>query len=151
MFLMEAGKREWLRLRGLGVHHYYVDSLWGFVLKRRRAMVHFLNVRREFGTVWLAKKPPVPGWLACAYCVSVVGPAWHAVAGWVKTGDARWLWHVPACLASVLGTVWGWFTHRRTAHNARVMTTLQRSMVLKPEAEGAKPKTPPPGHPGQTS
>lgn len=133
MFLMESGKREWLRLRGMGVHHYYVDTLWSFLLKRRRAMVHFQNVRQEFGTVWLAKKPPMPAWAAALYCLSLVGPAYHAVKGWWKTGDVRWFWHIPASLASVLGTMWGWLTHRRTAHNKRVMTTLQRSMVLSPQ------------------
>src|SRR5262249_41696900 len=45
LHLMRAGRREWLRLRGRGVHHYYVQTLWGFVQKRRRAAVHFLRVQ----------------------------------------------------------------------------------------------------------
>jgi glycosyltransferase involved in cell wall biosynthesis len=133
MFLMESGKREWLRLRGYGVHHYYVDNLWSFLLKRRRAMVHHLNVRQEFGEVWLTRKPAMPGWLACFYCLSVVGPAYHAIKGWLETGDWRWLWHVPASMASVLGAVWGFFTHRRRRDNQKVMGTLQRSATLKPK------------------
>ena len=44
---MKNGKREWLRIRGRGVHHYYVQTLWGFVQKRRRATVHFLRVQEE--------------------------------------------------------------------------------------------------------
>ena len=44
LFLMKNGKREWLRIAGRGVHHYYVQTLWGFVQKRRRATVHFLRV-----------------------------------------------------------------------------------------------------------
>lgn len=131
MFLMESGKREWLRITGRGVHHYYVDTLWNFLLKRRRSMVHFLNVRREFGTVWLEKKAPMPGWLACAYCVSFVGPAYHALTGWWRTGDIRWLWHIPASVASVGGVVWGWFTHKRQAHNRKVMAALQPRQTLK--------------------
>ena len=39
LHLMKAGKREWLRLRGRGVHHYYVQTWWGFLQKRRRATV----------------------------------------------------------------------------------------------------------------
>ena len=31
LFLMKNGQREWLRMRGRGVHHYYVQTLWGFV------------------------------------------------------------------------------------------------------------------------
>src|ERR1039457_4716883 len=46
LHLMRAGKREWLRIRGRGVHHYYVQTLRGFVQKRRRATVHFLRVQR---------------------------------------------------------------------------------------------------------
>lgn len=130
MRLMELGKREWLRIPGRGVHHYYVDTLWNFVRKRRRAMVHFLNVRQEFGTVWLEQKAPVPKWLACVYCATLVGPAFHAVTGWIRSGDARWLWHVPASAASLLGAAWGWFTHRRQRHNQRVMAGLNKTTKL---------------------
>ncbi|MBU6408961.1 MAG: glycosyltransferase, partial [Verrucomicrobia bacterium] len=35
LHLMRAGKREWLRISGRGVHHYYVQTLCGFVQKRR--------------------------------------------------------------------------------------------------------------------
>jgi glycosyltransferase involved in cell wall biosynthesis len=45
--LMKSGKREWLRIRGRGVHHYYVQHLWGFLKKRRRAAVHFLRVQEQ--------------------------------------------------------------------------------------------------------
>jgi len=44
LHLMKAGKREWLRIPGRGVHHYYVQTLFGFLQKRRRAAVHFLRV-----------------------------------------------------------------------------------------------------------
>ena len=33
LFLMKNGKREWLRIRGRGVYHYYVQTSWGFVQK----------------------------------------------------------------------------------------------------------------------
>ena len=131
MFLMESGKREWLRIRGMGVHHYYVDTLRTFLLKRRRAMVHFLNVRQEFGTVWLEQKAPVPKWLACAYCVSVVGPTYHAVRGWLKTGDKRWFWHIPASVFSLAGAVWGKITHMRQAQNEKLVADLQPRQTLK--------------------
>lgn len=87
MRLIESGKPEWLRITGRGIHHYYTNTLWSFLLKRRRAMVHFLNVRQEFGPGWLDKKPPIPGWLACFYCISIIGPAFHAFAGMVRTGN----------------------------------------------------------------
>jgi hypothetical protein len=61
---MKNGKREWLRIRGRGVHHYYVQTLWGFVQKRRRATVHFLRVQENAKTNWMKEKPPVPLWLA---------------------------------------------------------------------------------------
>lgn len=125
IFLMQAGKREWLRIHGRGVHHYYVDTLWNFLRKRRRAMVHFLNVRAEFGSVWLEEKPPIPGWLACFYCVSFVGPVYHTVLGLVRDRDIRWLWHLPASFASVAGVVWGYITHKRHSHEQRLVSRLQ--------------------------
>jgi len=98
MFLMKNGKREWLRLRGRGVHHYYVQTLWGFVQKRRRATVHSLQVQEEM---------PVPLWLAAVYCVTFFGPLWHALRRIVRNGDARWLWHLLAGPASVLSATRG--------------------------------------------
>ena len=131
LFLMRSGKREWLRVAGRGVHHYYVDTLMNFLRKRRRATVHFLNVRREFGNMWLEQKPPVPGWLACAYCVSFVGPAWHVLLGLARTGDVRWLWHFPACLASVGGAVWGLVTHKLNSKDQKLVAKLQPKQKLR--------------------
>ena len=97
------GKREWLRFYGSGVHHFYVQTLGGFVQKRRRATVDSLRVQEEAKTNWMKEKPPVPFWLAGVYCVTFVGPIWHTVRGLVRDRDACWLWHVPASLGSEIG------------------------------------------------
>ena len=125
LFLMKNGKREWLRLRGRGVHHYYVPTLWKFVQKRRRATVHFLRVQAEMPVNWMKEKPPVPLWLAAIYCVTFFGPLWHALRGLVRDGDFRWLWHLPACPASVLGNAWGVWTYRRRGKDKRLIADLQ--------------------------
>ncbi len=130
LHLMQMGKREWLRVRSRGVHHYYVQTLAGFVQKRRRAMVHFLNVRGDTDVSWMKQKPPVPGWLACFYCVSFFGPLWHTVLGLARDRDARWLWHLPASLGSIAGTVWGWFTHRARAKDKSI-ADLQVKQTLR--------------------
>lgn len=113
LFLMKNGKREWLRLRGRGVHHYYIQTLWGFVQKRRRAVVHFLRVQAEMPVNWMKEKPPVPLWLAAVYCVTFFGPLWHTLRGIIRDRDARWLWHLPACPASAVGNAWGMLTYRQ--------------------------------------
>ena len=113
LFLMKNGKREWLRIRGRGVHHYYIQTLWRFVRKRRRATVHFLCVQQEMPVNWMKEKPPVPLWLAAVYCVTLFGPLWHAWRGMVRDRDVRWLWHVLASPASVLGNAWGVLTYHR--------------------------------------
>jgi glycosyltransferase involved in cell wall biosynthesis len=113
LFLMKRGQREWLRIRGRGVHHYYIQTLWLFVLKRRRATVHFLQVQEAMPVNWMKEKPPVPIWLAAVYCVTFFGPLWHALRGAVRDRDPRWFWHVLASPASVLGNAWGVWTYRR--------------------------------------
>lgn len=123
--LMHAGKRQWLRIRGRGVYHYYVQTLWGFVQKRRRATVHFLRVQDEMQLNWMKEKPAVPLWLAALYCMSVFGPLWHAVRGWRRDRDLRWFWHVLACPATVLGNAWGVWTYIRRRHDKRLIAELQ--------------------------
>jgi len=63
------------------------DTL-GFVKKRRRATVHFLQVQEEMPVNWMKEKPPVPIWLAALYCVTFVGPIYHTVIGVARDKDA---------------------------------------------------------------
>ena len=131
LHLMRAGKHEWLRIRGRGVHHYYVQTLRGFVQKRRRATVHFLRVQEEAKANWMKEKPPVPLWLAGVYCVTFIGPLWHTVRGWARDGDARWLWHVPASLGSVLGDAWGVWTYKTRGGDEKLVAKLKPKQILK--------------------
>ncbi len=131
LFLMKNGKREWLRIRGRGVHHYYVQTLWGFIQKRRRATVHFLRVQEEMPVNWMKEKPPVPLWLAAVYCVTFIGPLWHTARGIIRDRDARWLWHLPACLGSVLGNAWGVLTYKRRGQDKKLIAELQVKQRLK--------------------
>ena len=131
LHLMRAGKREWLRLRGRGVHHYYIQTLWAFVQKRRRATVHFLRVQEEMPVNWMKEKPPVPTWLAGLYCISGIGPLYHALRGWLRDGDAAWLWHVPASYGSVLGAAWGVWTYRTNKGNRKLVADLQVKQTLR--------------------
>ena len=131
LFLMKSGKREWLRIRGRGVHHYYVQTLWGFIQKRRRATVHFLRVQEEMPVNWMKEKPSVPLWLAALYCVTFVGPLWHTLRGLIHDRDLRWIWHTPASVASVLGDIWGVWTYKWSKHNRNVIAELKPKQTLK--------------------
>ncbi len=131
LHLMRAGKREWLRLRGRGVHHYYVQTLGGFIHKRRRAIVHFLRVQEEAKTNWMKEKPPVPLWLAGIYCVTFFGPLYHTARGIVRDGNWRWLWHTPASLGSVLGSAWGVWTYKARRGEKNLVAALKPEQKLK--------------------
>ena len=114
LFLMKNGQREWLRIHGRGVHHYYIQTLWLFVQKNaRRATVHFLRVQEEMPVNWMKEKPPVPLWLAVVYCVTVSGSLGTPCAGSSATATFRWLWHSLACPAERAGNAWGVWTYRR--------------------------------------
>ena len=134
LHLMRAGKREWLRVRGRGVHHYYVQTLWGFIKKRRRATVHFLQVQEEAKTNWMREHPPVPLWAATLYCMTLVGPLYHVLRG--IAADTRWLWHVPACPASVLGNAWGVWTYKTNRHDKKLVARLKPEQKLKNDKNG---------------
>lgn len=138
LFLMKRGKREWLRMNGRGVHHYYVQTLWGFIKKRRRATVHFLRVQEESKTNWMKEKPLVPIWVAAIYCVTFVGPVFHTLRGIFRENDWRWLWHLPACLGSVLGNAWGVWTYKqrgkdKDGNGKSLIAELQVKQTLKNE------------------
>lgn len=131
LHLMRAGKREWLRISGRGVHHYYVQTLWGYVQKRRRATVHFLRVQEKAKTNWMKEKPAVPLWLAALYCGTFIGPLWHTAVGAVRDRDVRWFWHAPACFAAVVGCAWGVFTYKARGKDKKLIAELQVKQTLK--------------------
>ena len=148
LHLMRAGKREWLRIRGRGVHHYYVQTLWKFVQKRRRATVHFLQVQEGAKVNWMREHPPVPLWLAALYCVTFAGPLFHTARGVFRDRDWRWLWHLPACPASVIGNAWGILTYKRRGKSKKLVADLQVKQTLKKssadsEGEGGGIQPPP--------
>jgi glycosyltransferase involved in cell wall biosynthesis len=124
-----AGKREWLRLSGRGVHHYVVRGLWDFVRKRRRQAYHFLNLRRKTTVTWTAYGPNTSPFLACLYCATFVGPLYHTLRGLMLRKDARWLWHPVACVASLAGLTWGVITFilsRKTADSEARLQPVQK-------------------------
>jgi glycosyltransferase involved in cell wall biosynthesis len=131
LHLMKAGRREWLRITGRGVHHYYVQTLFGFLQKRRRAAVHFLRVQEKAPVNWMKEQPPVPAWMAALYCATCLGPAYHALTGFLRDGDPRWLWHLPASWASLLGVVWGMWTYKTQRGNRNLVAQLQVKQTLK--------------------
>jgi glycosyltransferase involved in cell wall biosynthesis len=131
LHLMRSGKREWLRIHGRGVYHYYVQTWWGFVQKRRRATVHFLRVQEEASTNWMKEKPRIPLWLAAVYCVTFIGPLWHTLRGLIRDRDPCWLWHVPACQAAMFGNAWGAWTYARRGKEKKLIADLQVKQNLK--------------------
>ena len=128
----KAGKRQWLRLRGRGVHHYYVDRLMPFLKKRRRATCHYLDMLKQYQFNWSGRKPRMPAWLACLCCLTFVVPLCQMIAGLVKSGDRRWLWHPLASFASVLGVMWGVWTYWRSSQDKHLIHKLQPRQELKP-------------------
>ena len=128
--LARQGRKEWLRVAGRGVHHYVVSGLTDFVKKRRRQTFHFLSLRNTGAQSWTELNPRVPSWVACLYCVSIVGPLYHVLLGLMKTRHPAWLWHLIACPASVLGVTWGVLTYLRTGRNPDVEARLQPRQQL---------------------
>jgi hypothetical protein len=123
--LARAGKTEWLRLTGRGVHHYVVRGIVDFLKKRRRQTYHFLSLEDKHKFSWTRMNPRMPGWAACVLCATLIVPMAQAVRGLLKTGDWRWLWHPLASLVSVTGVGWGLLTYLLCGRSADAEAALQ--------------------------
>ena len=131
--IAKTGRTTWLRLAGRGVHHYLVGGVWDFIRKRRRQTYHYLSLRsRPKADSWTEMNPAARPLVAVLYCVSVIGPAWHAVRGILKTGDWHWLWHPIACGSSVLGLAWGVLTYKLAARTPEAEASLQPNQRIEP-------------------
>jgi glycosyltransferase involved in cell wall biosynthesis len=131
--IQATGKREWLRVKGRGVHHYYVATLGEFLKKRRRATCHFLDMQKEHGFSWTERKPRIPGWLACFLCATFIFPVLLMFVELCKSRDARWLWHPWASFCSALGVLWGIQTYLFRAKDKKLIHSLQPRQGLKPK------------------
>jgi glycosyltransferase involved in cell wall biosynthesis len=131
--LARAGRTEWLRLTGRGVHHHVVGGLADFLKKRRRQTYHFLSLKHKSDLSWTTMKPLMPGWAACLLCGTVAVPAWQALRGLIRTGDPRWLWHPLASLVSVTGVAWGALTFLLAKKGADTEASLQPVQKISPE------------------
>lgn len=119
--IQATGKRQWLRIRGRGVFHYYVTSLPDFLKKRQRATCHFLDMNKEHGFSWTERKPRMPGWLAVLVCATVIVPVLQMCFELVRSRDVRWLWHPLASFVSAWGVASGvWIYYRREIGRAHV-------------------------------
>jgi glycosyltransferase involved in cell wall biosynthesis len=123
--LAQAGKREWLRLAGRGVHHYVVRGVMDFLKKRRRQTYHFLSLKHKGDLSWTRMNPRMPAWAACLLCATLIVPLAQTARGFFKTGDARWLWHPLASFVSVLGVAWGLLTFAFSKRTADAEASLQ--------------------------
>ncbi|HEU5397527.1 MAG TPA: hypothetical protein VFV81_10180, partial [Verrucomicrobiae bacterium] len=128
--IQKTGKREWLRIRGRGVHHYYVATLGEFLKKRRRAMCHFLDMQKVHGFSWTERKPRIPGWLASILCFTVVVPFFQMLVKLAQSRDSRWLWHPWASFFSALGVLWGMQTYAVAAKDKKLIHNLQPRQKL---------------------
>ena len=129
--IQATGKRQWLRIQGRGVHHYYVANGREFLKKRQRATCHFLDMKKEYGFSWTERKPRIPGWLACALCATFVVPTLQMVGGLVRSGDRRWLWHPWASVLSAWGVFSGWRIYRKRGGDKKLIHDLQPRQTLK--------------------
>jgi glycosyltransferase involved in cell wall biosynthesis len=134
--IQATGKREWLRLRGRGVYHYYIASrgFWAtlrdFVKKRQRATCHFFDMRQQHGFSWTENKPRIPGWLAVLLCLTIVVPVLQTIAALVRTRDARWLWHPLASFLSAWGVISGTLIFMRRGKHENLVQRLQPTQKL---------------------
>ncbi len=124
-----SGKREWLRLRGRGVHHYVVRGPLDFLKKRRRQTYHFLSLKHKSDLSWTRMQPRMPAWAALFLCATLVVPIFQMFGGLLRTGDRRWFWHPLASFISALGLVWGVLTFvffKRTSSREASLQPVQR-------------------------
>lgn len=131
LYLIQSGKRTWLRIKGRGVCHYYAMTLYEFWCKRMRATCHYFKVKRQFQFSWLEQKPNVPAWVAAFYCATAIGPIFHAWQGWRRTRDWRWWWHPLASWTSLWGVLAGFYMEIRQGKREDLVTSLQPTQSLK--------------------
>ncbi|HWD94469.1 MAG TPA: glycosyltransferase family 2 protein [Verrucomicrobiae bacterium] len=137
--IQATGKREWLRIRGRGVYHYYIASrgFWAtlrdFVKKRQRATAHFFDMRDQHGFSWTERKPRIPGWLAVLLCLTIIVPVLQTIAALARTRDTRWLWHPLACILSAWGVITGTWMYIRRGKKENLVQRLQPTQKLEDE------------------
>ncbi len=132
LHLMRAGKREWLRIRGRGVHHYYIQTLWGFVQKRRRATVHFL-ARAGGGQDQLDEGKAAGAALAGGGLLRHVRrpDLSHAARNPSRPRSCAGSGICRRASAACFGNAWGVWTYKTRRHDKKLVANLKPKQTLK--------------------
>jgi glycosyltransferase involved in cell wall biosynthesis len=91
--LISKGHQNYAQLNGMGIYHYYCDSIMGYIQKRKKIAGKFLHRKAIKQTTWLDKVGPLKFAFAVLYNYSVIGPGIEAMYQYIKTKNTAWFYH----------------------------------------------------------
>ncbi|MDA1044611.1 MAG: glycosyltransferase, partial [Verrucomicrobia bacterium] len=105
--LIRGGRRELIKIRDLGIHHYYCAKWGDYISKRRYTMVNYLLRKEEHPVTWEGKGPNGRMAGALLFHGSLMGPAIAGLWNAIRQRDAEWLLYPAVSLCSVIGNALG--------------------------------------------
>lgn len=87
-------------MSGVGIYHYYCESIGDYIKKRKKIANKYLN-RRLIGDTWAAATPLLRKYLAVFYLATFIGPLIEAFWHIIKTKQIAWILHPFISMATI--------------------------------------------------
>jgi len=125
--LVHQGMRQLVRIRGLGVYHYYINGWRDYIRKRRRTVILYKMRQQELTETWDRHM----GWkrkLTFIWTLSLIGPLLQSLLMAIWKHDWEWLLFAPAATVSAFANAAGlWEYSRASSHSNRHASAMKLS------------------------
>ena len=98
----DHGFKKFAKIKGIGVHHYYVSSFRQFIKKRVKIAKKFMARKQKGQYTWIDRIEKRRFLKGVLFCATIVGPTYEAIREYRSSGDKAWLLHPVICLTTVL-------------------------------------------------
>jgi glycosyltransferase involved in cell wall biosynthesis len=93
--LTEISRKEGVRfanIKGVGIYHYYCETISDYLNKRKKIANKFLN-RRQNSETWVDSKNKIYFLLSVLYLATFLGPLIESIYFSIRSKRISWLWH----------------------------------------------------------
>lgn len=95
---------------GKGVYHYYCESFFDYLKKRKKIANKFLGRKNVNQETWVDNRGFLRLFFACIFSVSIIGPLAEAIVNMSRRDfQIAWLWHPVISFFTIVLYAWHFF------------------------------------------
>lgn len=91
--MMRGGYYRFARVKNVGIHHYYCDSIRAYIIKRLKIGRKFLERKTKKQPTWTDRVRPIEFLNSALYSIFIIGPVIESIKEYKKSKEIAWFLH----------------------------------------------------------